>query len=90
MHPMDRRRFEDARCLVTGASMGLGRALVEALVQRGARVVMAARSADLLRSVADSLIASGANPDSVLPFPVDITIADDRADLLYGQFICGH
>ena len=78
---MDRRRFEGARCLVTGASMGLGRALVEALVQRGARVVMAARSADLLRSVADNLIASGAKPESVLPFPVDITKAEDRADL---------
>jgi short-subunit dehydrogenase len=79
---MPRRRFEDARCLVTGASMGLGRALVESLVARGARVVFAARSADKLREVADSLIASGARPEAVLPFPADVTLAEDRADLL--------
>ncbi len=62
--------------------MGLGRALAESLVRRGARVVMAARSADLLRAVADDLIAHGAKPESVLPFPADVTIAEDRADLL--------
>jgi uncharacterized protein len=79
---MPRRRFEDARCLVTGASMGLGRALAEALVRRGARVVLAARSADRLREVADGLIEAGARPDSVLPFPADVTNPEDRADLL--------
>lgn len=62
--------------------MGLGRALAESLVRRGARVVMAARSSDKLREVADHLIAQGADPGAVLPFPADITKADDRADLL--------
>ena len=79
---MPRRRFEDARCLVTGASMGLGRALAEALVRRGARVVLAARSADRLREVADRLVEAGASPSAVLPFPADVTKAEDRADLL--------
>lgn len=78
---MSRRQIEGSRCLVTGASMGLGRALAETLVRRGARVVMAARSADLLREVADGLIAEGARPECVLPFPSDITVAEDRADL---------
>lgn len=79
---MSRRKFADARCLVTGASMGLGRAIAEALVKRGARVVLAARSAEKLREVADSLIAQGADPASVLPFPSDITLPEDREDLL--------
>ena len=79
---MPRRNFEGARCLVTGASMGLGRALTEALVRRGARVVLAARSADRLREVADGLIEAGARPDAVLPFPADVTRPEDRDDLL--------
>lgn len=62
--------------------MGLGRALTEALVHRGARVVFAARSADRLRNVADTLIAEGASPENVLPFPADITKPEDRADLV--------
>src|SRR4051794_653961 len=78
---MPRRNFRDARCLVTGASMGLGRALAEALVRRGARVILAARSVDRLREVADGLIAAGAPPENVLPFPADVTLAEDRADL---------
>lgn len=79
---MPRRDFRDARCLVTGTSAGLGRALAADLVRRGARVVMAARSADRLRDVADALIAEGADPEGVLPFPADVTLAEDRADLL--------
>ena len=79
---MPRRDFRDARCLVTGASSGLGRALAFALASRGARVVMAARSADKLRAVADALIAQGADPGAVLPFPADVTKAEDREDLL--------
>ena len=62
--------------------MGLGRAIAEALVRRGARVVLAARSADTLRDVADGLIAAGARADAVLPFPADVTRPEDRADLL--------
>lgn len=79
---MPRRDLRDARCLVTGASSGLGRALAVALVQRGARVVLAARSPDKLRDVADSLIADGAQPNAVLPFPSDVTSPEDREDLL--------
>lgn len=78
---MPRRNYRDARCLVTGASMGLGRALAEELVRRGARVILAARSVDRLREVADGLIAAGAPPENVLPFPADVTLAEDRADL---------
>ncbi len=80
---MPRRDFRDARCLVTGASTGLGRALASALVARGARVVMASRSSARLREAADSLISGGARPEAVLPFPADLTQPQDRADLVH-------
>lgn len=79
---MPRRDFRDARCLVTGASSGIGRALACALVEQGARVVIAARSPGQLRELADSLIADGADPGAILPFPADVTLAEDRDDLI--------
>ena len=41
--------------IVTGASRGIGRAIVETLSAEGMKVVLAARSADLLAEVAKSL-----------------------------------
>ena len=41
--------------LVTGASRGLGRAIAEALAREGCDVVAAARSAEALKALADTL-----------------------------------
>jgi short-subunit dehydrogenase len=60
--------------VVTGASSGLGRAIATALVDRGASVVLAARGAEKLESVATELRARGGN---VLAVPTDITKAED-------------
>jgi uncharacterized protein len=76
-----RRSYQDARCLVTGASMGLGKALSEHLVRSGARAILAARSADRLDQIARDLLAQGARPDAVVPVPADITRDDDRRRL---------
>lgn len=57
----------DHVAIVTGASRGLGRACVEALVGEGVRVVAAARSADALGQLAT------ANPDQVAAAPCDMT-----------------
>jgi short-subunit dehydrogenase len=78
---MARRTFRDARCLVTGASMGLGRALAEHLVRAGARVILAARSTERLREVARDLVAAGARPEAVVPITADVTSAEDRLRL---------
>ncbi len=56
----------DKIIVVTGASTGIGRALVTTLAGRGARVVAAARSADKLRALA-------AEVPSVLAIPTDVT-----------------
>ncbi len=45
-------QFEGKSALVTGASRGLGRALVEQLAAAGARVVAVARSSPELEQVA--------------------------------------
>src|SRR5262245_48623888 len=48
------KSFEGKTALITGASKGLGRALAEALVKRGARVVLVARN----KSELDRTLAS--------------------------------
>jgi NAD(P)-dependent dehydrogenase (short-subunit alcohol dehydrogenase family) len=46
------RTFEGAIAIVTGGASGIGRALGEALAQRGARVVLADRQIGLAEEVA--------------------------------------
>lgn len=56
---------------VTGASSGIGAALVKALLARGARVAITARRRDLLEQ-----IAKGADGSRVLVVPADVTDHD--------------
>lgn len=61
----------DGVCWLTGASSGIGEALVADLVKQGWRVAISARSADKLKTIADQY------PDKVFAYPVDIT--DNKA-----------
>ena len=63
--------LDGARVWLTGASSGIGEALVAPLVRRGARVAMTARRTDLLAA-----IAAKHSGTSVLVVPADVT---DRA-----------
>ncbi len=65
--------LRDAVVWVTGASSGIGEALVGPLVTRGARVALSARRADALQSQAQAWRGKGAD---VRAFPLDVT---DRA-----------
>jgi NAD(P)-dependent dehydrogenase (short-subunit alcohol dehydrogenase family) len=63
--------FDGMRVWITGASSGIGAALVGPLVRRGARVAVTARRPDLLASVAAAHSRGGAAP--VLVVPADVT-----------------
>lgn len=68
------RTLEERVAIVAGASTGIGRATARALAREGARVVVAARSEDKLRSLSDEIEA---DRGVVLAVPTDVT--DERA-----------
>src|SRR5262249_32805989 len=70
-----RRKIEGSRILITGASQGIGRAIAVAAARRGGKVLAAARSADLLRELADEGNQNGGTLETGL---ADCTNAQDR------------
>jgi short-subunit dehydrogenase len=70
-----RRRIAGLRILITGASQGIGRALAVLLAKRGAHVLAAARSDDLLLELAEQVRASGGVIETVR---ADVTSPEDR------------
>jgi dehydrogenase/reductase SDR family protein 7B len=62
------RRFEDKVVWVTGASSGIGEAVVRQLDAEGATLVLSSRAPDELQAVADTL--SGDGERMALPFGV--------------------
>src|SRR5262245_24910539 len=72
------RTLGGRRLLITGASGGIGRCLALQAAQAGARVALAARSADKLEELAREL---GGGAD-VLAVPADVTAPADRQRLL--------
>jgi dehydrogenase/reductase SDR family protein 13 len=63
--------LEDRTFLVTGASSGIGRAVVEALAARGARVVLASRSAPRTMAVIEAIRARRPSVDATF-LPLDV------------------
>ncbi len=66
--------IEDSVIVITGASSGIGRATAHALAERGASVVLAARSEQSLREAAEECEAAGGQ---ALVVPTDV--ADQEA-----------
>lgn len=73
------RTLHGRRILITGASSGIGRCLTEQCAALGSRVILAARSSDLLRELADSLKAKKFEAIAVT---ADVTKEADRQTLL--------
>jgi short-subunit dehydrogenase len=74
-----KREISGQRILVTGASTGIGRALAVQLAHAGAKLVLAARSEDKLRELADELTSQGSE---VLAIRGDVTVEADRTALI--------
>ncbi len=73
------RDLTGSRAIVTGASGGIGRAVAAELAGAGARVALAARSADKLELLASELRAKGREAIAV---PCDVTRPEDRERLV--------
>lgn len=76
---MARRKLNGLRVLVTGASQGIGRALVTEAAKRGCRVLAAARSQPLLDELAAEVRSAGGTVATVI---ADVTKPDDRAAMV--------
>jgi short-subunit dehydrogenase len=72
---MARRKLAGLRVLVTGASQGIGRALVVEAARRGMRVLAAARSRPLLDELAAEIRKANGVVETVV---ADVTMPDDR------------
>ena len=81
--------LRDQVVVVTGASSGIGLATVRMAARRGARVVLAARSADVLERVAREIQAEGGSAVAV-PADVgrreDVQAVADAAIAAFGSF----
>lgn len=79
---MPRRELRDARCLVTGASSGLGRELTRHLARAGARVVATGRSLERLDALVHELESQGIPRGNIVAIAADLTQDADRQRLL--------
>ena len=75
---MNEKPLADRIALVTGAGRGIGAATAKALAERGAHVILTARSADELEAVEDAIFAAGG---SATIAPLDLTETDSIARL---------
>lgn len=71
----DNTEFHGTRCIVTGASSGIGRATARLLADRGATVVATARRGDRLAELAG-------HSSNITPAPGDLTDPGFRRDLV--------
>lgn len=74
-----RRNLRGRVVLVTGASRGIGRRAVLALVPQGVRLAVTARSLDELEKLASEVRATGAEIEVI---PADLTCPEDRERLV--------
>ena len=68
-------QLNDKTALVTGASMGIGRAIAKGLAAEGVKIAIAARRRNLLDALGDEIVASG----GTCPVMIEIDVMPDGA-----------
>jgi 3-oxoacyl-[acyl-carrier protein] reductase len=71
-------QLQDKTALVTGASVGIGRAIAVALAAEGVRLAITARRVDKLREVADEIVAAGGHAPVLIEQDMYVTDAAQR------------
>jgi 3-oxoacyl-[acyl-carrier protein] reductase len=79
-------QLSDKTALVTGASVGIGRAIAAALAAEGVRVAIAARRVEKLEELAREIVAAGGKPPVVIAADL---YAEDAAAKLAAAAIAG-
>lgn len=75
-------KLSNKSAIITGAGQGLGKAIAEAYVREGARVVVCARTAAHVEAVVTELQASSGEASQVCGMPVDVSREDQVAALV--------
>jgi uncharacterized protein len=78
----------DQRIVITGASSGIGAEMARQLAQRGAVVILAARSQDKLKQVADSLPGPSASIHLDVSSSASVEAAFEQIRQTYGAVDC--
>ncbi|MFZ9552385.1 MAG: SDR family NAD(P)-dependent oxidoreductase, partial [Hylemonella sp.] len=68
-------QLQDKTALVTGASVGIGRAIAKSLAAEGVHLAITARRADKLQELANEIVAAGGKP----PIPIEQDMYADDA-----------
>jgi 3-oxoacyl-[acyl-carrier protein] reductase len=63
-------QLKDKTALVTGASMGIGRAIAKGLAAEGVKLAIAARRGNLLETLADEIVAAGGAKPAIIEIDV--------------------
>ena len=74
--------LKDAVVILTGASRGIGPVIAQALAERGAHLVLAARNATELQGVAERLASLNGGSGRVLCVPTDVAVPEQRSELV--------
>lgn len=68
------KRLQDKVAIITGASRGIGREIALVFAQEGAKLVLTARSMDLLKSLSDEIVTAGGTQ----PLCVDLDVKNSE------------